>query len=112
MEQKIEVRHNPEHLSRVLAELGQVDLAVELALANDFSPAFAITTTLDKIKRRDIRQGENEDEDAMRQALIDETVERYLRRIKVEHLGELAQFLAALRIDFSPALKRRLIQQK
>ena len=48
----------------------------------------------------------------MRQALIDETVERYLRRIKVEHLGELAQFLAALRIDFSPALKRRLIQQK
>ena len=32
--------------------------------------------------------------------------------MKVEHLGELAQFMAALRIKFSDALKRKLIEQK
>lgn len=60
------ISHDPQYLSRVLAELGHVDLAVELALSNDFSPAFAIATTLDKIKKRDIREGENEEENVMR----------------------------------------------
>ena len=48
----------------------------------------------------------------MRQLRIDSTVERYLTRVKGEHLGELAQYLIALRIDFSPALRRKLVEQK
>ena len=32
--------------------------------------------------------------------------------MKAEHLGELAQYLIALRVTFSNALKQRLIQQK
>ena len=48
----------------------------------------------------------------MRQAHINLALERYLERIKAEHLGELAQYLIALEIDFSPSLKRQLIQMK
>jgi len=63
---------------------------VELALSNKISPAFAIATAMDRLQKRDIREGENAEEDAMRQDLIDDQVERYLRRIKAEHLSELA----------------------
>jgi len=45
---------------------------------------------MDRLQKRDIREGENAEEDAMRQDLIDDQVERYLRRIKAEHLSELA----------------------
>jgi len=100
----------PLYLSKVLVELGQADMAVELALANNFSPAFAIASQLDNLKNVDIRDGEDEEEEAMRQQRIDETIERYLGRVKVEHLGELAQYLIALRVTFSAALKRRLIE--
>ena len=85
---------------------------MELALSNDVSPAFAIASNLDKLKNFDIRDGEDEEEDQMRQLRIDSTVERYLTRVKGEHLGELAQYLIALRIDFSPALRRKLVEQK
>lgn len=60
------VSNDPLQLSRILAEIDQIDLAVELALANSVSPAFAIATTLDRLQKRDIREGENEEEDAMR----------------------------------------------
>ena len=94
----------------MLVEVGKTDLAVELALANNVSPAFAIASQLDRMKNVDIREGEDEEEEAMRQMRIDECIERYLGRIKAEHLGELAQYLIALRITFSNALKHRLIQ--
>ena len=87
-------------------------MAVELALANDVSPAFAIASQLEKLKNVDIRDGEDEEEEAMRQLRINETIERYLNRVKVEHLSELAQYLIALRVTFSDALKARLIKQK
>ena len=50
-------------LSKILVELDQSDLAVELALSNDVSPAFAIASNLDKLKNFDIRDGEDEEED-------------------------------------------------
>lgn len=100
------------YLSKVLAELDQIDQAVELALSNDVSPAFAIATKLDKLQNQDIRDGEDEEEDQMRQAKIDDTVSRYLKRVKVEHLGELAQYLVSLRVSFSEELTEKLIQQK
>ena len=103
---------DPLQISKVLVELDQPDLAIELALSNKVSPAFAIATQLDKLKNMDIRDGEDEEEDRMRQDKINDTVDRYLLRVKPEHLGELAQYLIALRITFSPSLKRRLIAQK
>ena len=63
---------------------------MELAISNDLSPAYAIATALEKIQRRDIRAGENEEEKNMRQEIIDTTLSHYLKRIKVEHLSELA----------------------
>ena len=35
----------------MLVELGKTDLAVELALANNVSPAFAIASQLDRMKK-------------------------------------------------------------
>lgn len=40
----------PLYLSKVLAELDHNDLAIELALASDVSPAYAIATLLEKLK--------------------------------------------------------------
>ena len=103
---------DPLKISKVLGELNQSDLAIELAMANDVSPAFAIASYLYTQKKQDIREGEDAEEDEMRQAHINLALERYLERIKAEHLGELAQYLIALEIDFSPSLKRQLIQMK
>jgi len=96
----------------VLAELGDSDLAIEVALSNNVSPAFAIATKLDQLKHWDIRDGEDEEEEAMRQTRINDTVQRYLGRVKVAHLCEVAQYLIALRIDLSAELRRRLIDCK
>ena len=48
----------------------------------------------------------------MRQANIDDTVQKYLGRLKVEHVGELAQYLIALKISLSPQLAQKLIDLK
>ena len=59
--------NDPHYLSKVLVELGKSDMAVELALANNVSPAFAIASQLDNLNNMDIRDGEDEEEDAMRE---------------------------------------------
>ena len=48
----------------------------------------------------------------MRQRHINDTIKKYLCRVKVEHLCELAQYLIALRIEFSTELNNQLVQQK
>ena len=74
--------NDPLYLSKVLVELGKSDLAVELALANSVSPAFAIASQLDNLKNMDIRDGEDEEEEAMREQRISDLIERYLARVK------------------------------
>lgn len=67
---------------------------------------------MEKLKNLDIRDGEDEEEDAMRQTRINATIDRYLGRVKTEYLCELAQYLIALKISFSDELKQQLINHK
>ncbi len=39
-------------------------------------------------------------------------MQKYLGRLKAEHVGELAQYLVALKISLSPQLARKLVDLK
>lgn len=79
---------DPLELSQILTELEKHEEAIELAIAFQVSPAYALATYLHRLQER------SEDKDSHSAAMLD-ALSQYIDRVPARYLAEVSQYIIA-----------------